>query len=254
MTGGSTLPGATGLVVVSYRSSSMLADNLPAPGADGPTVVVVDNYSDDAERKAVTRLAAERGWTTVLNDGNPGFGTGVNAGVDRAWQEGCDVVVLVNPDLAITADGIARLAAAAHADPDALVAPRIVTGQGRPWSGLGSVDLAGGRLWTDDRADRSWLSGACLAFSRALWERAGGFDDDYGMYWEDVDLSFRVQDAGGRLRVLPDVEARHDVGGTQGGPGHKSALYHYYNCRNRLVFAAKHLGRAHRWAWLVRTP
>ena len=49
--------------------------------------------------------------------------------------------------------------------------------------------------------------------------------------------------------VRPDVVAVHSVGGTQGES--KSALYYFWNCRNRLLFAAQHLGPRdrRRWAW-----
>jgi GT2 family glycosyltransferase len=89
-----------------------------------------------------------------------------------------------------------------------------------------------------------------------LWERLGGFDEDYFLYWEDVDLSHRCDLLGGRLIVRADLTAVHDAGGTQDRASGraKSATYYYYNCRNRLVFAAKHLGRRDQLRWLVRTP
>ena len=51
--------------------------------------------------------------------------------------------------------------------------------------------------------------------------------------------------------MRPDVVAVHSVGGTQGES--KSPLYYYWNCRNRLLFAAQHLGSADRRRWAVRT-
>jgi len=86
-----------------------------------------------------------------------------------------------------------------------------------------------------------WLSGACFAMHRDLWTTVAGFDDDYFLYWEDVDLSYRVVKAGGRLAVRQDLVAVHDVGGTQHDVTQraKSSTYYYYSCRNRLVFAAK---------------
>ena len=79
-------------------------------------------------------------------------------------------------------------------------------------------------------------------------------DPDYFMYWEDVDFSVRVQEAGAAVRLLRDVVVVHDVGGTQQGTAGKSSAYYYYNVRNRLVFAAKRVAVPEMLRWLVRTP
>ena len=81
----------------------------------------------------------------------------------------------------------------------------------------------------------------------------GGFDDAFFLYWEDVDLSWRCREAGGRICVRNDLSIVHSVGGSQQETG-KSPSYVYYNCRNRMVFAAKHLRRRTVLAWLVRSP
>jgi hypothetical protein len=53
--------------------------------------------------------------------------------------------------------------------------------------------------------------------------------------------------------VAHDLLAVHDVGGTQPGGG-KSALYSYYNCRNRMLFARRNLGRRGRLRWAALAP
>jgi GT2 family glycosyltransferase len=100
-----------------------------------------------------------------------------------------------------------------------------------------------------------WLSGACLLVGRAVWLELGGFDEDYFLYWEDVDLCIRAASRGCELVVDDQATAVHDEGGTQAtrmaGPtgSAKSSTYYYYNTRNRLMFAAKNLGveDQHRW-------
>ena len=92
--------------------------------------------------------------------------------------------------------------------------------------------------------------------SRTLFERLGGFDEAFFLYWEDVDLSYRWVAAGGRLVVRKDLAAVHDSGGTQGPQRGraKSPTYYRYNCRNRLLFAARHLDRRSRLAWALLAP
>ena len=276
MTGSAHPSGATGqarptlaIIVVNYGSHELIRRNFgPLDlAAVGARLVVVDNHRTAADTEAIRALAAEHGWRLVETGRNAGFGAGANAGAQVALDEGADVLVVANPDLAVTADVVAELAAVVRKDPDVAVAPRIVRPDGSLWFGGGvvSLDEARTRLVPGDSAGPAvtvsprtppWLSGACLAMHRDLWTTVAGFDDDYFMYWEDVDLSYRVVKAGGRLEVRQDLVAVHDVGGTQHDVDQraKSSTYYYYSCRNRLVFAAKHLDRRDRRRWVRSTP
>lgn len=254
MTGPDGRPGAA-LVVVNYASHDLLRANFAWTFGGAARVVVVDNHHSPAAAESITALATEAGWELVALPDNAGFGAGVNAGAARALALGCDPLLVVNPDVRLTAADVAALASAVAADPDALVSPLVVDATGRPWAQLGRVDLRGGRLFTDDTGDGpAWLSGACLGVSRRAWERLGGMDADYFMYWEDVDLSVRAGRAGLGLRLLPEVRVVHDVGGTQTAAAGKSRNYYYYNCRNRLVFAGKLLTGRQFLRWLLLTP
>jgi GT2 family glycosyltransferase len=101
-----------------------------------------------------------------------------------------------------------------------------------------------------------WLTGACLALTIDMFDEVGGFDESYFLYWEDVDFSYRAGLAGAELLVREDLTVVHDEGGTQGQRSGraKSQTYYYYNCRNRLVFAAKHLGARSILRWALLTP
>lgn len=264
---------ATGcwVVVVNYASAGLLDQNLSLlrPGAGGG-VVVVDNYSTDAEREAVALLSRQRGWLPVLMDTNPGFAAACNAGVRAAAAAGASKVVLLNPDAVITADVLGALAEQLDHDPQALVSPLVVTPDGRPYFQGSRVDLRSGRMrgrrWsapptgavtlTSQPPLRDWLSGACLAFGVDLWRRAGGLDEDYFLYWEDVDFSERCAVAGAHLVLRADLVVVHDEGGTHGVQGSRarSPLYYRYNCRNRLLYGARHLTRRQLLVWMVRTP
>ena len=246
----------TALVVVNYGSHDMLGAHLVATAAGtDATVVVVDNPSTAAERDAVSELAATHGWQLVLPERNGGFGAGVNAGVRRARTLGCDVVVLLQPDQTVEPATVAELVGSVRADPNVVVSPVILRPDGRVWFRGGSLDLATGRARPTGEVSGMvpWISTACLALDAALFERAGGFDEDYFLYWEDVDLSWRLLAAGARFVVRDDLVATHDIGGTQetADPRAKSLLYYRYVCRGRLLFAAKHLDRAGRRRWAL---
>lgn len=247
--------GRTGLVVVNYGSHRLLEAYL-AP-LDLPVtvqVVVVDNPTDAPERDAVAALARRHGWTLVPAERNDGFGPGANAGAARAIADGCDVVVLVNPDAEVGVDVLLALAADTRARPMTMVAPLVTRGDGRPCFARGVIDTRTGHVGMLGTAEQplAWLTGAVLATHASLWQRLGGFSGEYFMYWEDVELGQRCLAAGGALAVREDLTAVHHVGGTQGEG--KSHLYFRYNCRNRLLFAARNLERADVLRWLLVTP
>ncbi|HEY7071380.1 MAG TPA: glycosyltransferase family 2 protein [Acidimicrobiales bacterium] len=249
-----------GVVVVNFGSSSLLARNLAGidwPAAPSATVTVVDNWSSAAERHTVTELAQRHGWELVGNDANLGFGAGVNRGAARALDRGCTHLLLVNPDVTIDAGSLSRLVAFSVDHPKTLVAPMIDRPDGTAWFVDGRLDrrtgltrsTQGGEQHGPDR----WLSGACLVTDREAWDLVGGFDERYFLYWEDIDLSWRLLERGGELAVVPDVRVTHSVRATQHRRG-RSARYGFHMCRNRLRFAAFHLPRDDRLRWVRYAP
>ncbi|WP_412928603.1 glycosyltransferase family 2 protein [Microbacterium jepli] len=227
-------------------------------------MIVVDCYSTADERDRVARISLEHGWEPVLLNENAGFGGGTNAGVDAALRDGADVVIALNPDAHLSTEAIQDLVASAAAHPDALVSPRIISGDGSPWFAGSDLYLDDGTIASsrrrEERAGRPrhpWATGACFALSRELWASVGGFDPDYFLYWEDVDLSRRVLDVGGRLLSI-DAVVVHDEGQTHADASkhdrRKSETYYYYNIRNRLLYAAKHLEQAGIRQWMRSSP
>jgi N-acetylglucosaminyl-diphospho-decaprenol L-rhamnosyltransferase len=250
------------IVVVNYGSSSLLAENLSASSSGEEIVVVVDNWYSPQEREAVLRLGDRHGWHVVTSDVNAGFGTGMNIGVDRARRAGATSLLLLNPDARIDPADVMRLIDQVEIHRGLLLAPRIVRPDGVPWmSGTMDLRLADGTVGSSRRRPHGaevmiWVSGAVMAMSAELWERIGGFDDDYFLYWEDIDLCRRVHEVGGEVRVDESVVAVHDEGGTHadGGGRAKSETFYYYNIRNRAVYASKWLSQSNRRRWNWTTP
>lgn len=250
-------------MVVNFGAADLLEANLVWTSAGDcrsqVKVYVVDNHSTESNRRSVAALSAREGWQLLGQPSNPGFGYAVNLGFERAIDDGCDVLVSLNPDARLAASALDDLAQAARQEPSTMICPRIVGSDGAIYFDGSQLDLSCGRLGrklpNDLAPQMAWLTGACLAISSYGWRRLGGFDDDYFLYWEDVDLSYRAISAGLDLLVRHDIEAVHDEGGTHGSGGRrKSDIYYRYNCRNRLVFAAKNLSISERLRWLLWTP
>ncbi|MDR7234325.1 glycosyltransferase family 2 protein [Agrococcus sp. BE272] len=252
------------VIVVSFASSDLLRRNAAALELpDDARLVVVDCFSGEAEREQVRALAAQQGWEALLLDANAGFGGGTNAGAARALQLGARVLVALNPDARIDDRSLEALVAAVEADPMLLASPTVLSGDGSPWFAGSDLYLADGvtrgaaaRERFQGAPRREWATGACFAMSAALWRRLGGFDEDYFLYWEDIDLSHRALDQGARL-ALVDAVVEHDWGGTQERERRsraKSELYYYYNIRNRLLYAVKRLDAQAVQRWSGSAP
>ena len=190
-------------------------DRLPEPR---PHVIVVDSGSTDRG----PQLAAERGAEVVALDGNRGFGAGCNAGVERVGEP---VTALVNPDVELLDDGLARLAADALAG-GALLAPRLLNADESLQT---SAHLTPGRLdtlvpailprrllpvrfepWRSAEPRQvGWAVGACLVARTDELKRLGPFDPSAFLFYEDMELCLRARRAGIRTVFRPDLQVRH---------------------------------------------
>ncbi|MFF1540420.1 glycosyltransferase family 2 protein [Microbacterium sp. NPDC058269] len=263
--------GRLAVVVVNYASARLLQRNLVMVEREAraidqdASVVVVDNWSNADERRAAREVADAHEWLLIEPESNSGFGGGVNIGVTRALVEGATDVLVINPDAHIDRDSLRRLASAAEASRTTLASPVITDSDGRTWfAGIdlllddGTMRARRKRVAGDGQPFEPWLSGACLWITREVWELSGGFDDDYFLYWEDVDFSRRVVSAGGSLALVEEARAVHDEGGTQRAEPEtsraKSEGYYYYNIRNRMLYAVRHLDDAAVQRWRRSIP
>lgn len=256
------------ILVVNYGSHELLQEHLAnlMDATPEAVVVVVDNFTSEIERWAITELAAMHNWHLVTPEGNVGFGAGINMAAAKAQTLGAQQILLLNPDVVLHPHGLTLLRREVTEHPEAMHTPMIVRPDGFSFCGA-VLDLESGKsllptcsteLSGQEQPShmQPWLSGACLLLDIRLWIACGGFDDEYFLYWEDVDLSHRILKIGGELRVTTDVNVMHFEGSTsrsqQTSARAKSDTYYYYNIRNRLLYAHKHLsaGRKLRWAML----
>ena len=256
------------LLSVNYGSAALLEQNLRPLCEQLPelAVFITDNYSTQPEREAVRALADSARWT-LLESANLGYGTGTNLAAQAAIASGATHLLLLNPDAAIGSHGIRVLAEVSLAHPRALVAPLQFDLQGRQKAPGRFVRLTDG-IMTAPRLVGTleptpglvpWLSAACLLVPTQLWCDVGGMPEEYFLYWEDVEFSFRALASGAELIITPNAQCLHDQGGTQRVPGatavsRKTQTYLYYNARNRLLFAGRNLPPDHQSRWRRRSP
>lgn len=174
-------------------------------------IVVIDNASTDGSARRLQ--SCER--VTVIEAGtNLGFAAGANAG---AAATKAPLVVFLNPDVRLEQNALAALANALHGDPRAgVVGPELRNPDGTLQNRGIAVDPTGHPVGAEGDAV-FFVSGCCLAVRRELFETLGGFDDDYFMFAEDLDLCWRAQLLGRSVRAVPSAVAYHDGGASISG-------------------------------------
>lgn len=215
------MSGSVAAVLLSWNDAERVARLLerlltlrPAPDR----VLIVDNGSSDG---TADRIAAACGECEVLRlDDNHGFAGAANRGIERAIGSGAEWVWLLNTDLTLPDDTLAKLATAAAADARCgMSAPVLVESDGnvQAWGG-GRVSLWTGvsRHITSKDEQPHYLTGACLLMRASMLREIGLFDERYFFYWEDVDLGFRARRAEWSLAVAEDCRVEHHEGSTLG--------------------------------------
>lgn len=238
------------VIVLNYNGRRWLEPCLAALAAqtDAPRfeTLLVDNGSSDGSMSlVVTRFPSVR---VVDNGRNLGFAGGNNAGARAARG---DTLVFLNNDTIPAPDWLARLHAASLEAPDrALVTsrivfldrPNVVDSAGDGYLRAGGAFKHGHGAYTDGCTTSREVFGACGAaflIRRDIFDRLKGFDEDFFMVYEDVDLSYRARLAGCQCWYAADAVVRHAGSGTLGV---MSATAVFYGQRNL------------EWTWFKNTP
>lgn len=255
--------GRLALVTVTYNSAPVLEDFLASldvqTSADWD-LIVVDNASADASVAMLER------WTgplcaLVRNSENVGFGAATNQGIRIALAAGYDGVVIINNDVTFAADFIARLATSPARDGHTVIAPavRYHAHPDRFWYAGGDFTWVRGAfqarmLETPPKGSRaSWAAefapGCCLLVERATLERVGLFDEQFFVYWEDVDWAYRCRLLGQPITVVREPTLYHKVSVLTGGGSSPFGARMFYE--GQIRFLRKHFPR---WLQRVQYP
>jgi N-acetylglucosaminyl-diphospho-decaprenol L-rhamnosyltransferase len=239
------MPPAITVIVVNYNAGPHLAKTVAGLAAQTDPdflAVIVDNASQDSSL-ALARacIGDDPRFTFLLQSTNTGFAAGNNlaaAHADTPW------IALLNPDAIPAPDWLARLLAATKRHPTATMFGSMQLSQEDTarLDGAGDRYLAAGIAW---RGGYGWPREAappegevfapCAAaalYRLADWRSAGGLEESFFCYVEDVDLAFRLRLQGQHCIQVPDAVVHHAGSVTSGGAG--SAFARYHGTRNMI--------------------
>jgi len=214
-------------------------------------LIVADNGSTD-DSLALLR-AQFPDLTYIENKENLGFAEGNNRGLVYSIENGYKYSLVMNTDTLVDNDLVTCLTA--HLDNHlqaAAVQPAIywMHDKTRLWNGEGSFNKLLGttssstKLPNDDTFKTAeWVTGCCMLIRNSALLMSGLFNKRFFLYYEDVELSFRLRKIGYELHYLPSSKIYHEasVSATiEKREGILSPIIHYYICRNHIWFLRKY--------------
>ncbi len=215
-------------------------------------------------QKLTLSRAQALGASTLSLETNVGYGGAANAAV-QALPDDLRFVVIANPDVRFEVDSLRRLMESLESTPQAGAAgPKVLNQDGSVYpsarripslrTGVGHALFS--RVWpqnpwsvryreegesSDIARSVGWLSGSCLMLRREAFDGIGGFDAAYFMYFEDVDLGYRLSRAGWLNRYEPSAVVTH-IGATSTTTARADMLRVHHRSAYRFL-----AGKYHGW-------
>ena len=219
--------GQAAVIVVNWNGRHFLDDCLTAlekqtyPNFE---VTLVDNGSTDGSVEFVRERFP--GVRIIGLAENAGFAKANNLAIARALNDGAQYVALLNNDTKADERWLEHLVRAMASKSDIGICaskmlrmddPRVLDSAGHIFKWGRVFDRGVGEIDTHQYDDRLDIVGACAGaclYRREMLEEIGLFDERFGSYYEDAELSWRAHNRGWRARFVPEAVVLHRRGGT----------------------------------------
>ena len=221
-------------------------------------IIVVDNASDDGSVEFIREKFPQI--NLIVCQTNLGFSKANNLGLKVSKGK---FILLINPDTIVSEDTITKMIEFLNEHPDAgLVGCKILNPDGSlqlacrrsfpgPWTSFCKVTglstlFPNSRLFAkynltylDENStyEVDAISGSFMMMKREVYEKIGGFDEQFFMYGEDLDLCYRIQKNGYKVYYYPGTQIIHYKGESTKRSGLDETKY-FYDAMN--LFVKKH--------------
>lgn len=216
-------------------------------------IIVVDNASADQSGSLLKEKYPQI--ILIQSPENTGFAGGNNLGIAYAIQHSYPFTLILNNDTFVAPNLLDLLVAEIEKDPaTAAVQPKIYFHHDRNkiWNGGSFYQPLTGITYTHTHPIKTeqpckvdWVTGCAFLVKTDVLHATGPFAANLFMYYEDVDLSFRMVEAGYLLRYCPAAVVYHIAGASgkteqQRPGGTLNPIIHYYTLRNRIWLLKKY--------------
>jgi GT2 family glycosyltransferase len=242
------------IIIVTYkgwrRLDSCLAEISSYKNKTFPKeIIIIDNTPDEKEISVIR--AKYPFFKYIHNNVNGGYGYAVNRGAEICRGE---FLLVLNPDTVATEESVdALLNVALQNTRFTVVSCRQVNEKGKESTVAGSFpefsNLTGLMRTVSAKPDFAseedytfpdWVSGSVMLFRRDDFNKLKGFDEDFWMYFEDVDICRRVVNSGGTVAIAKNILIEHNHGGSSRTNLNTAALTKTEVQISRHVYINKH--------------
>ena len=220
------------VIIVNYRTpdlSKQACDSVLTDPAVNK-VWIVDNSSADDSCQLLQKYAAGKPVEVISSTENLGFGEANNLAAKKSTAR---YIFLLNSDATLFAGNLESLVDnLEQAESVGIVAPQILLTdeQAVQLDAQGIFPTASRIIFRKTRQyiqsqTPDWVSGVSLLVRREEFLNIGGFDKEYFMYFEDVDLCWRYRQSGKKIVVVPEVKVVHLGGGSHSSTSKQKQTY-----------------------------
>ncbi len=224
------------IIILTYNSESYIESLLKSlkDFAKGQEIIVVDNASSDE----TTKIAKKFDSSKVIETGeNLGFAKGINLGSKKARGR---FLLFLNPDAAFEKGNIEDLTKIFEShEKVGVVGGKLIGKDGKPEKSAGKffnffevvmialgLDEKFGLRYSPEKITKvDFVSGGFMMAEKELFQKLSGFDENFFMYVEDMELCYRVKKSGYKVYFTPEVVISH-VG--QGSSNRSFAVINIY--------------------------
>lgn len=205
------------VIIVTYNSEKCIGRCIESilKQSLAPEIIVVDNGSTD---NTLSLIRENYPMIRIINsESNLGYGKGNNLGICETNRR---IVIVINPDARFAGDTMMRLVEPIENDMTILTTPMIllpdcetINASGLFCTPLGISfprGLGEKQYSSQSLPPPSGISGCCFAANRNYFIELGGFDENFFMYNEDADISWRVHLKGGKILLITDSTVIHN--------------------------------------------
>lgn len=252
--------GAVAVVIVNYNGGDYLRaclESVRRQTVRPKRVLVMDNASTDGSVEACEAAFPEVEFHRM--GANLGFARANNAAAELCGD--CEWLALLNPDAHAAEDWLARLLEGAARYPDcaAFACRMLYAPDPALVDDFGLAYNTNGIAWPRYRGMRVdalpqqpeevfAASGGAAMYRLRVFTDAGGFDERFFCYYEDLDLGFRLRLLGHRCLLLPDAVVYHASSALTGGQQSDFTVYHAH--RNMVWTFVKNMPGRYLWRYL----
>ncbi len=211
----------TAVIIVAYNSSGTISNCLSSLKNFSGDVILVDNNSED---DTLRKVQAFKKVKVIKSDVNLGFSKGCNLGAQSTQAE---ILIFLNPDTKIISkDFRERVVEDLRQDKVGIVGPKFIYPDGKIQRTARNfptvlnafkeyvLNIKGSYDFTffDKAESVQVVIGACLCIKSSIFKKVGGFNEEFFLYYEDIDLCSKVKKLGAEVLYDPEILVEHVVG------------------------------------------